>query len=81
MTAFLITVLILALFLRWQAQRLVGPSTRPQDVVNVDTGPNDRVPTSHRYRLTGQPNYILEEHGERFPMERKSRDLDSNTRR
>jgi CRISPR-associated exonuclease Cas4 len=77
MTAFLITVLLLALFLRWLARQLVGPSTRPQDVVHVDTGPNDRVLTSHRYQLTGQPDSILEEHGERFPMERKSRDVDA----
>jgi CRISPR-associated exonuclease Cas4 len=77
MTALLITVLLLALLLRWLARQLVGPSTRPQDVVHVDTGPNDRILTSHRYKLTGQPDYILEEHGERFPMERKSRDLDA----
>ncbi len=80
MTVFVITVLILlalALLLRWLARQLVGPSPRPQDVVHVDTGENDRVLTSHRYKLTGQPDYILEEHGERFPMERKSRDLDA----
>jgi CRISPR-associated exonuclease Cas4 len=77
MTAFLITLLVVALFLRWRARQLVGRSTRPQDVVHFDTGPNDRVLTSHRYKLTGQPDYILEEHGERFPMERKSRDLDA----
>jgi len=77
MTAFLITVLVVALFLRWLARQLVGRSARPQDVVHVDTGPNDRVLTSHRYKLTGQPDYILEEHGERFPMEHKSRDLDA----
>jgi CRISPR-associated exonuclease Cas4 len=80
MTVFVITVLILlalALLLRWLARQFVGPSTRPQDVVHVDTGENDRVLTSHRYRLTGQPDYILEERGERFPMERKSRDLDA----
>ena len=77
MTVFLITVLILALFLRWLARQFVGPSARPQDVVHADTGENDRILTSHRYKLTGQPDYILEEDGERFPMERKSRDLDA----
>jgi hypothetical protein len=77
MIALVITLLLLALLLRWRARQLVGPSSRPQDVVHVDTGPNDRVLTSHRYKLTGQPDYILEEHGERFPMERKSRDLDA----
>jgi CRISPR-associated exonuclease Cas4 len=45
--------------------------------VHIDTGPNDRILTSHRYKLTGQPDYIFEEHGERFPMERKSRELDA----
>lgn len=29
------------------------------------------------YRLTGRPDYILEEDGERFPMECKSRDVDA----
>jgi hypothetical protein len=65
MTALLITVLILALVLRWLARQLVGPSTRPQDVVHVDTGENDRILSSHRYRMTGQPESILDEHGER----------------
>lgn len=71
MIALVITVLILlvlALFLRWLARQLVGPSTRPQDVVHVDTGENDRILTSHRYKLTGQPDYILEEHGERLQL-------------
>jgi CRISPR-associated exonuclease Cas4 len=77
MTAFLVTLLVVALFLRWLARQFVNRSARPQDVVLVDTGPNNRVLTSHRYKLTGRPDYILEEHGERFPMERKSRDLDA----
>jgi CRISPR-associated exonuclease Cas4 len=77
MIALLVTVLLLAVLLRWWARQLVGPSTRPQDIVHADIGENDRILTSHRYKLTGQPDYILEEHGERFPMERKSRDLDA----
>ena len=45
--------------------------------MHADVGENDRILTSHRYKLTGQPDYILKENGERFPMERKSRDLDA----
>jgi CRISPR-associated exonuclease Cas4 len=78
MTGGVILVLILlalALLLRGAARQLVGRSTRPQHVVHADAGDNERVLTSHRYHLTGQPDYILEEAGERFPMERKSRDL------
>ena len=77
MTGFLIALLVLARVLRWLARQIVGPSARPQDVVHADAGENDRILTPHRYRLTAQPDYILEEHGERFPMERKSRDLDA----
>jgi CRISPR-associated exonuclease Cas4 len=77
MILFLIAIIVLALWLRRMAQTWVGPSARPNEVLHVDTGPNDLVLTSHRYKLTGQPDYILEEHGERFPMERKSRDLDA----
>ena len=49
------TVLIVTLFLRWVARQLVGPAARPKDVVHADTGESDRILTSHRYRLTGQP--------------------------
>ena len=72
----LVLVLIaLALLLRTHARTLVGRSTRPEHVVHIDTERNDRTLTSHRHRLTGRPDYVLEEHGERFPMERKSRAL------
>jgi len=67
----------LALFLHARARTLVGRSARPQEVVHIDTGRNDQTLTSHRYHLTGRPDYILEERGERFPMERKSRALTS----
>jgi CRISPR-associated exonuclease Cas4 len=78
MSAALLVVLVLvalALFLRAQARTLVGRSARPEHVVHIDTGRNDQTLTSHRYRLTGRPDYILEENGEHFPMERKSRPL------
>lgn len=68
-------LLAVALLLRAHARTLVGRSAGPEQVVHIDTGPNDRVLTSHRYRLTGRPDFILEENGERFPMERKSRAL------
>jgi CRISPR-associated exonuclease Cas4 len=79
MTGFVIAVLVLlalAVGLRGLARQFVGRSAQPQDVVHVDAGENDRILTSHRYYLTGRPDYLLEEDGERFPMERKSRELD-----
>ena len=72
---FLLVLGALALLLRAAARGLTGPSTRPEHVVYIDTGRNERLLISHRYRLTGRPDYLLEEHGERFPMERKSRTL------
>jgi CRISPR-associated exonuclease Cas4 len=73
----LVVLILLALALYWRAQarRLVGRSARPEQVVHVDTGRNDRTLTSHRYGLTGRPDFLLEENGECFPMERKSRHL------
>ena len=56
----LVLVLIaLALLLRTHARTLVGRSTRPEHVVHIDTGRNERLLISHRYRLTGRPDYIL----------------------
>jgi len=72
---FVLVLVALALLLRAQARRLVGRSARPEHVVHIDTGRNDQTLSSHRHHLTGRPDYILEEHGERFPMERKSRAL------
>lgn len=54
-----------ALFLRARAHRLVVRSARPGEIVHIDTGRNDQTLTSHRHHLTGRPDYILEEHGER----------------
>lgn len=72
----LVLILVaLAVFLQAQARTLVGRSARPHEVVHIDTGRNDPTLTSHRYHLTGRPDYHLEEDGERFPMERKSRAL------
>jgi hypothetical protein len=70
---FLLVLGVLALGLRTAARRLTGPSTRPEHVVHIDTACNHQTLTAHRFSLTGQPDYLLEENGEFFPMERKSR--------
>jgi CRISPR-associated exonuclease Cas4 len=73
----LLLFLALALGLRRLARAFVGPSARPQAVQHVDTGPNDETLVSHRVRLAGQPDFILQDRDGRFPMERKSRAVDS----
>jgi CRISPR-associated exonuclease Cas4 len=70
-------LLLGALLLRQWARWSVGTSTRPHQILYADTGQNDLILTSHQYRLTGRPDYILAEGGERFPMERKSREVDA----
>ena len=51
----------------------LGPFGR---ILYVDTGQRaSDLLVSERYQLIGRPDYILEEHGERIPVERKPRML------
>jgi hypothetical protein len=79
MTGFIlvsIVLLLLAWLLRSQARRQIGDSLSGR-ILYTDTEANREVLTSDRYNLSGKPDYILEEHGELIPVERKSRAVDS----
>jgi CRISPR-associated exonuclease Cas4 len=71
-----IVLLLVAWLMRRQAQRQIGDSLSGR-IVYTDTGRNDEILTSDRFNLTGRPDYILQDHGEFIPVERKSRPLNS----
>jgi CRISPR-associated exonuclease Cas4 len=62
--------------MRRQAQQQIGPSLSGR-ILYTDTEANREILTSDRYNLSGKADYILEEHGELIPVERKSRAVNS----
>ena len=75
MTAFIlvgVVLLLIAWLMRRQAQRQIGPSLSGR-ILYTDTEAHREILISDRYNLSGSPDYILEEHGELIPVERKSR--------
>lgn len=71
-----LALLLMAWLLRRRAQRQIGPSL-PGRILYTDPEADRDVLTSDRYNLSGSPDYILEEHGELIPVERKSRAMNS----
>ena len=71
-----IVLLLVAWFMRRQAQRQIGDSLSGR-ILYTDTEANREILTSDRFNLRGKPDYILEEHGELIPVERKSRPVHS----
>ncbi|MFQ6015706.1 MAG: CRISPR-associated protein Cas4 [Anaerolineae bacterium] len=68
---------LLALLLLWLAQRARQATGLPVGrVVYADTGAwarCERPLFSHRYLLTGRPDYLVEQQGRKIPIEVKSR--------
>jgi CRISPR-associated exonuclease Cas4 len=71
-----LAVLLIAWLMRRQGQRQIGPSLSGR-ILYTDTEAHREILTSDRYNLSGSPDYILEEHGELIPVERKSRAVNS----
>jgi CRISPR-associated exonuclease Cas4 len=79
MTAFILVSIVLLLsawLLRRQARAQIGQSLSGR-ILYTDTEANGEILTSDRFNLRGKPDYILEEHGELIPVERKSRPVHS----
>jgi CRISPR-associated exonuclease Cas4 len=77
MTALIVASLVLLLvawLLRRHAREQIGESLAGR-ILYTDTERNTQVLTSERFHLTGKPDYILQDHGEVIPVERKSRAL------
>jgi hypothetical protein len=71
-----IVLLLIAWLMRRHAQHQIGKSLSGR-ILYTDTEANREILTSDRYSLSGKPDYILEEHGELIPVERKSRAVNS----
>jgi CRISPR-associated exonuclease Cas4 len=71
-----IVLLLLTWLLRRQARRQIGDSLSGR-ILYTDTETNPDILSSDRYNLSRKPDYILEEHGELIPVERKSRAVNS----
>jgi len=71
-----VTLLVAGLLLLRQANRQRQRTGLPQgQVIYADTGAWDRLERplfSRRYRLTGKPDYVLDDDGEIIPVEVKS---------
>ncbi|HWM65720.1 MAG TPA: Dna2/Cas4 domain-containing protein [Steroidobacteraceae bacterium] len=71
-----IMLVLLGVLLRIAAKRQAGAFDLSDQILYADTGQSvvDLL-VSDRYHLIGRPDYILDEHGEQVPVERKSRML------
>lgn len=71
-----VVLVSLAVLLRLYARLPAGESGAFGRILWVDSGQRAAdLFVSERYQLIGRPDFILEEHGERIPVERKSRML------
>jgi CRISPR/Cas system-associated exonuclease Cas4 (RecB family) len=71
-----VVLVLLAVLLRAYARLPAGDSGPFGRPLYIDTGKRaSDLLVSERYQLIGRPDYILEEHGEQIPVERKPRML------
>ena len=79
MTALLIAstmLVLLGILVRASAKAQTGAVELSDQILYTDTGQSAvDLLVSERYQLIGRPDYILEEHGEHVPVERKPRML------
>ena len=79
MTALVIAstmLVLLGVLLRASAKRQAGAFDLSDQILYADTGESSAdLLVSERHHLIGRPDYILVEHGEHIPVERKSRML------
>jgi len=79
MTALLIAstmFVALGVLVRVSARREGGAFDLPDEILYADAGRSTAdLLVSERYHLIGRPDYVLEESGERIPVERKDRML------